>query len=47
VDVLYWRDPASRQARRLSHDNPETQERVLFAKTGGSDRGGAGGDAPD
>lgn len=30
VDVLRWRDPASRRAVWLDHDNPQTQERILF-----------------
>ena len=30
VDVLEWRDPLARRAVRLDHDNPQTQDRLLF-----------------
>jgi hypothetical protein len=30
VDVLEWNDPVSRHAVRFGHDNPQTQEGVLF-----------------
>lgn len=42
VDVLFWRDPARRQARRLGHDNPQTQEDVLFGEQTGPGGGGGG-----